>query len=718
MPDTSDASKVDMNSPSIDELRAIIRRVRRRRNLILHTRQIGWSLTTVVGLFIVCVVLEMLLTPAMSVRIFLFGLFAAGSAATVWRYVHVAREFGRDDKRLAHIVDDHLPDLQQRLITSVDTDDRRGEKPPSQLVEALWRDTIGRLRDLNITQVNTLRPAGWAAGIAAVLVSILSTALWESAPFSDAAQRFIRPWTRPVFEGELTAGLAVSPGDVLIRRGSDVTVSVETTNTSPESLSLFIRETAGEWKHIRMQAEGTPPEYRHYLSGIQTDMTYYVDADTDRSRQYRIQVYDLIRIESIDVAYEYPPYTGIANKTETNAGDITAPQGTRVHLHIAFNRPVQKGVLKFGDGSTLDLTPAGNVATASFVVAADGTYLVDAFDTEGRRVENPDAYMIRSIVDSPPEVMVRWPGRDMAVMALEEVTIDASATDDFGLTQFTLNYSVPGKTGQQVAFLEAAPSTLPSAVEGNTTIYLEDLQLAPGDFITYYLTAADNNGITAPSETISDIYFLEVIRTDEEFRRAAGQSGGGGQAGQGRSSSALVENQKNIIAATWKLLNRRKIMSPDQFTKEVSVVAESQQKLLQRTQMSLRRLAERFSLADDSFDQAVIHLSEAVTQMQAAAERLFSERLQEALGPEQAALQAILKAEAQSRRSSIQMARNRGGAGGGAAIKVANAKTCAGCSKWKWAVWRIATRCPRPPPVTNRRTCCNGCAVWPSGKSA
>jgi hypothetical protein len=47
--------------------------------------------------------------------------------------------------------------------------------------------------------------------------------------------------------------------------------------------------------------------------------------------------------------------------------------------------------------------------------------------------------------------------------------------------------------------------------------------------------------------------------------------------------------------------------------------------------------------------------------MQAAVEKLSSEQLKEALGPEQAALQAILKAEAQSRRTAIQMARNRGG---------------------------------------------------------
>jgi len=301
------------------------------------------------------------------------------------------------------------------------------------------------------------------------------------------------------------------------------------------------------------------------------------------------------------------------------------------------------------------------------VVARDGTYVVDAFDDAGRKVENPLEYTIRAITDAPPEIFLSMPGRDIRVMALEEVSIAASAKDDFGLTKFDLNYSVAGNAAQRVSLLETPLSQGPPAVDGKTTIYLEDLQVAPGDFVTYYLTAADNNGIGGPSEIISDIYFLEVIRTDQAFRRAAGQSGGGGggQSGQGRSPSALVENQKNIIAATWKLLNRQNKMAPDKFAEEVNIVSASQQNLLQRTQMSLSRLVERFSFADESFDQAVIHMFEAVTHMQAASERLISSRLKEALGPEQAALQAILKAEAQSRRSAIQMARNRGGASGG-----------------------------------------------------
>ncbi len=296
-------------------------------------------------------------------------------------------------------------------------------------------------------------------------------------------------------------------------------------------------------------------------------------------------------------------------------------------------------------------------------MAQDGSYRVDAFDQEGRHVENVMEYLIRSTADLPPEIALNVPGRDLKVMALEEVSIAVSASDDFGLTKLALNYNVPGRLEHNVSFLDSEINDAPRAVDRKMVLYLEDLQVSPGDFIAYFLTAEDNNEVVGRAEVISDIYFLEVISTDEEFRRGSQQGGGAGQFGQQQQPSALLENQKSIIAATWKLLNRLKKVPGESFSEDVRIVAESQQNIAQRTQMSLSRLNERFSFADESYDLAVTHLREAVEHMQAAAEKLFAGQLQEALGPEQAALQAILKANAQNRRTAIQMAA-QGGAGG------------------------------------------------------
>jgi hypothetical protein len=657
--------ETDMNLPTTEELRDAIRRVRLRRNVILHVRQIGWSLAILAALFIFGAILEMALHPPSPVRIFFFCLLGAAVGVLGWWYARAVRRFDSDDLRLAQYVDDHTPGLDQRLITSIDSLEKQKTDSPSQLVESLWLDTIARVRGRNIQQVTNSRLAWCAAGTAFVLICLLVGAIWDSTRFSAAAQRVAWPWSVPAADLLQSADFRVTPGDILIRRGSDVAVTATIEKVSSKKVFLYLQENASEWKRVPMRADDSTTEYLYYLRGVANEISYYVDSGGTRSRQYRIQVFDLPRVETIDVDYMYPDHTGMENKTEKNAGDIIAPEGTKVRLHIAFNRPIQRSILKFENSTTIDLIPSGNAAIGEFTVAKDGTYVVDAFDDKGRNIENPMEYMIRSIPDSPPEISVNMPGRDLKVMALEEVSIAVSAKDDFGITKLTLNYNVAGGFEQNVDFLNAAGQDVLPSVDGKTMIYLEDLKVVPGDFISYFFAAADNNDIGGPSEVISDIYFLEVISTDEEFRRASQQGGGGGQSGQGRPPSALVENQKNIIAATWKLLNRQKKIPGETFAEDVKTVAESQRNVAQRTQMSLSRLTERFSFADESYDRAVTHLREAVEHMQAAAEKLSSELLKEALGPEQAALQAILKAEAQSRRTAIQMARNRGGSAAG-----------------------------------------------------
>ena len=295
----------------------------------------------------------------------------------------------------------------------------------------------------------------------------------------------------------------------------------------------------------------------------------------------------------------------------------------------------------------------------------DGVYRIFATDLAGLESQEPLDYFIRAIEDAPPELSLRRPGRDQEVMPLEEVVLEVDASDDYGLSEFTLNYSVVGSDEVEVDFLSEANIR---SVSGSELIYLEDLEVEPGDFVSYFLTLADNNGLDGPAEVISDIYFLQIIPTDQEFRRNPGMSGGqGAGGGQGGDSSALVSVQKDIIAATWKLRNRQSQVSPEEFGADAEIIAESQREATGRARMSIDRLAERLNFSDDTYDSAVENLSLAIEQMNLAAGELDKVQITSALQPEQLALQYILKAEANINRTNISMQQGGGGGGGGSA---------------------------------------------------
>ena len=83
--------------------------------------------------------------------------------------------------------------------------------------------------------------------------------------------------------------------------------------------------------------------------------------------------------------------------------------------------------------------------------------------------------------------------------------------------------------------------------------------------------------------------------------------------------------------------------------------------------MSIDRLAARLNFSDDTYDTAVENLSLAIEQMNLAANDLDLGQITSALGPEQFALQFILRAEASINRTNVSMQQGGGGGGGGGA---------------------------------------------------
>lgn len=654
-----------MSSTPIDELRHTIGRVQRHRSRMLILRETALGLAFLAALFAGLASLETAFEFQPAGRFVLLIILLIGAGVTVWRYLYVRGRNRADERRIAHYIEEHFPELEQRLITSMEFGEPDAAEVTSLLVGKLWEDTRVKLKAFSPDKLPTGRTAWPAAGAALMMVCFLVFALWNWDHFSRAGGRIILPWTDQEKAATATVGLYVEPGSIRIQRGDDVLFIARIENATPQQVELYFQIDQIDWNRVSMKREGGEHTYVYFLPAVNKDVAYYVDIGLKRSEQHRIAVFDMPRVEGVSVEYEYPPYTGLPKKSVDNRGDVIAPEGTHINFKATFNKTVSRAMVLFGDGTTLELAPDGNTAGGSFIVSRDATYTIKVIDTEQMQNEDPYEYFIRAVPDTQPVVTLVRPGRDRRVMSLEEISIVAQARDDYGLAKFDLNYMVAGGRQHEVPFLEAPRQGLNLAVDGRTTIYLEDLDVKPGDLVLYFFTAVDNNTLKGPSEVVSDIYFLEVIPTAEEFRRAGQQGGGGGAGGRGQPSSALVQNQKNIIAATWKLLKKRTALSQQKFDENVETIAASQREVLSRTQLSLRRLLERFSLSDETYDRAVEHLKQAVGHMEEAATELTNRKLGQALAPEQSALQAIMKAQAESRKTTIQLARNRSARSGG-----------------------------------------------------
>src|SRR4029079_7104043 len=133
--------------------------------------------------------------------------------------------------------------------------------------------------------------------------------------------------------------------------------------------------------------------------------------------------------------------------------------------------------------------------------------------------------------------------------------------DDFGVKQLDLIYSVNGGAEKAVSLYGKGAQPLPPVSAGHT-IYLEELGVKPGDFVSYYAKAYDTDTVSGPKTTSSDIYFIKIRPFNQSFRQAQSngdQGGGGGGGGQQNAGpGALSEQQRQIISETIKCQQPRR----------------------------------------------------------------------------------------------------------------------------------------------------------------
>ena len=625
---------------SLAEIVALLRPVRRRWMAARAMRGVARAACATLLVLAVVLAVDFLLAPSDLVMAVLAVSLAAASAAftawTLWPLRH-----GPSDRQVARYIEERCPELQDGLASAVDP-----SQTSSPFGGRVLDDAARRSRGVDLDRVVAARVvrravAGGLGATAALAVLLVAGA--------DVVERIARgAW---LYAAPLGATLIVEPGEARLVAGESLEVRARLSDTlgalGRSAPRVTITRADGGRSAFAMQPRGAgfvatlPPTARSF--------TYRVAAAALESEDFAVTVLRAPRVERIDVAYAYPAFTGLDPRVETGGGDVFAPEGTLVTVTVHADKPIGDGSLRLAAGSAIALdSEAPAVLSASFEVTRDDTYRVAIRDTDGLSNRSDAAYVIRAAIDEVPLVEVHRPGGDREVTPLEEVVIEARAEDDFVLARFDLVYAVAGDTEHVVDLLGAEPVARGAGVH---TVYAEDLDVSPGDVISYYVRAGDANPANA-RVTRSDIYFLEVRPFEREFEDAPSQSSLSMDAG---SVGQLAEVQKELIAATWRLDDRPELAVDDvDLVAVADAQAELRQSALGAAARALQRQggrAEREALA-----AAVDAMARAETALRAASTGA-------ALPIEMEALAALLRAQAVIRRTRV----SRSGSGRSAA---------------------------------------------------
>ena len=622
-----------------DELGLVANRYRESR--LWSLLAVIWIVFTMIG----CALQLGYLSPVVTATNWL--VFGFSLLATTFICFIASRLFLTDRRWLATQIENQFPDLDSRLITAVQ--EMEDGKPLGYLQQRVIDQTLshGRIH----SWISTVHPTPIYLARTCVLVCLLVLAAICFRPINSG----LGFGTAALLDDEETVqtpadkdslSVVVVPGTTEVERGRPLVITAEFSDEIATAVELMT-DSASDSKSetYEMSRSLNDPLFARRLARVDSDFSYSIKYGSEKTEIYQVKVYDLPRLEQLDVKLVFPSYTKQDPRTVLDTRRVTAVEGTQLEIICRLNKAVDSCLLK-DDEFEIKLTSTGepNVYQGFATVEKTQRFALHLIDADDRENREKDELTINSIKNRPPEIVVTLPGKDINVSPLEELELQAKIIDDFGAVRYGFSYYDNSGTTIEHVIGQDSPGNKP--VFADHMLFFEELQAKPGDSISYFFWAEDVDAKLNPRRIVSDMFFVDVRPFEEIFRQLnmPASEPSEQEKQQQKEIDQLLVSQKQIISATWNLVRQ----SPDRLedTKlatDIQVVEAAQRQLAETVAESAQETGfgspEKIQAVVTTMNRAADILKTASTSQGAE----ITTKLQDAIPPEQDAYRQLLR---------------------------------------------------------------------------
>ncbi len=406
----------------------------------------------------------------------------------------------------------------------------------------------------------------------------------------------------------------VEPGNTEVERGTPLAILAHFTGKSPGSTTLVITPLDSPTRRIELVKNLDDPIFGATLPSVDESFTYHVEYDQQKSKTFKISVYEHPALDRADATLDYPSYTKLPKRTVEDTRRLSAVEGTQLSYKFHLNKPVQSARLVSGNDEVVELKVYTNRPLAELpplALTQNRTWKLELTDDANR--PNKIAPRIEVVVytNKSPKIRVSSPHGDQQISPLEEVDFAAEIEDDFGLGAFGLTYNVNGGDLHDVTLGKSTPGN--TKILASHLLAVEMLAVEPDQLINWYFWAEDIGPDGNKRRAYSDMFFTEIRPFEEIFRQGQGQSSQQQQQQQQQQSpnqqtEQLIKLQKQIINATWKLRRQPATLAAD-----APVLLQSQKDALGKAKVLLEKSTDEKT---SNFIKAIIqHMETSVKKL-------------------------------------------------------------------------------------------------------
>jgi hypothetical protein len=241
--------------------------------------------------------------------------------------------------------------------------------------------------------------------------------------------------------------------------------------------------------------------FEYTFSNLQKNVEFVLSANDFKSKKYTIEVISKPAILDFKIDLIYPSYLKMKNESISNSGDITIPEGTEITWNIntkntslvLISTPIKKNIAKrIGE----------NLFTVRERLSSSIPYSISVIN-EKNFVADSVSYNLTVVADQYPSINVE---SIIDSSELEKEYYYGAVSDDYGITKLELKYKIASSEN-----LDTQEKTISIPVSKDkedkfsTSLNFNEMNLKPGESVSYYFEVWDNDGVNDSKSTKSSL---------------------------------------------------------------------------------------------------------------------------------------------------------------------------------------------------------------------
>ena len=429
------------------------------------------------------------------------------------RLLHIGKRMSRE--QAAQIVGSHFDEIQDKLLNVLQLKSQAGSMEDSSLLLAGINQKIEQIKPVPI-----LRAIRFSANKKYLRYALVPLAviffLLLGAPdvLRESNRRLIN--TNTDFRKIAPFKMRVEePSDLSVIQFDDLTVTVKVDGeVLPDKVSALSSDYSYPLK------KNDAHTFTYTFRKVREDFTFRLGANGFFTEEYHVKVLPKPSLLNFDIRLTYPAYTGRKEEVKHNLGDLLLPLGTRVSW-VFHTRNTEEIALRLNEDTLVNARPRGEgIFEYSLPLKQDLNYTI--FNSN-RYIDKADSisYSLRVIPDRYPSINVSE-YRDSSKRHM--VYFLGTAADDYGISRIDFRYRIENAESKEDYQSLPVGGAGKSKEQFDLSWNIAELNLAPGDRLSYHFIVWDNDAINGRKFTRSREFYYRLPSKKEIEEKIEEQS--------------------------------------------------------------------------------------------------------------------------------------------------------------------------------------------------